>query len=91
MRIALSIGERVMLAVARDPFLRDDGRRQPKPESHGKRRDIMEPNATMCLRPMEEECYADVGYVASDDDEDDGHPPSSGQFPEPRHPELQCW
>src|SRR5205085_1767300 len=40
------------------------------------------------LRTMKEECYADVSYVAGDDDENDRHPPSSGQFPEPWHPKL---
>jgi hypothetical protein len=88
MRIALSISERVVLAVASDPFFGDDGRREPKPDSHGKRRDVMEPHAAMCLRSMEEERYADISYMASDDDEYDRHPPSSGQFPEPWHPEA---
>ena len=86
MWIAFAIGERVVLAMAGDPLLRDDGRREPEPDTHRKRGDVVQSHAAMCLRAMEEERDADVGDVASDDDEDDRHPPSSGQFPEPWHP-----
>ena len=39
MRIAFAIGERVVLPVARHPFLRHDRRAQPEPEAHRQRRE----------------------------------------------------
>jgi hypothetical protein len=86
MWISLAIGERVVLPMAGHPFLRDDRRGQPKPEPHGQRREIMQPNTSMRLRAMEKKRYADIGYVARDNDENDRHPPSCRQFPEPWHP-----
>ena len=76
MRIAFAIGERVVLAMAGDPFLGDDGRGQPEPEAHRERGDVVQPNAAVGLRAVQEQRDADVGEVTGDDDEQDGHPPA---------------
>ena len=83
MRIAFAIGERVMLAMAGDPFLRDDRRGEPEPEAHRERGEVVQPHAAMRLRAMEEQRDADVREMARDDDEQHGHPPSAAQTPKP--------
>ena len=60
-RIALAVGERVVLAVAGHPFLGDDRCREPQPEPHRKRGEIMQLYAAMCLRAMQKQRDADVG------------------------------
>ena len=74
-RIAFAIGERVVLAMARDPFLRDDRRGEPQPEAHRQRGDRVQVHAAMRLRAMQEQRDADVRDVAGDDDEQHRHPP----------------
>jgi hypothetical protein len=85
--VSFAIGERVVLPVTRYPFFRDDGRGEPKPEAHRKSGDVVQSHAAVRLRSMEEQRHANVGYVTCDDDENDRHPPSSGQLPKPWHPE----
>src|SRR5262249_32846655 len=67
MRIAFAIGKCVVLAMAGDPFFRDDGGGQPEPDPHRQRRDIVELHAAMRLVPMKEQSDAHVGEVARDD------------------------
>ncbi len=85
MRITLAVGERVVLAMAGHPFLGDDRRREPEPEAHRERGEVVQPDAAMGLRAMQEERDADVGEVTGDDDEQDGHPPGGGQSCEMEH------
>jgi hypothetical protein len=42
----------------------------------------------MRLSAVQEERHTGVGKVPGDHDEDDGHPPSSRQSPEPWHPSI---
>src|SRR2546423_2043492 len=51
--VALAVGERMMLAMTRDPFLGDDRRREPQPKAHWERRKVMKLHATMRLCPMQ--------------------------------------
>ena len=67
-RIALAVGERVVLAVAGDPLLGDDCGGQPEPDPHRKRRQHMEFDPTVRLRTMQEERDTHVGDVPRDDD-----------------------
>src|SRR5690348_4745733 len=91
-RVALAIGERVVLAMAGDPFLGDDGRGEPEPEAHRRRRNSVESDAAMGLRPMKKERDADVRDVPCDDDEEHGHPPLACPGTEMEHcePSLAC-
>ena len=82
MRIAFTIGERVVLPMAGDPLLRDDRRSEPEPEAHGQRREVVQPNTAMRLRAMEEQRYADIRDMAGDDDEE--RPASTNVPPTPR-------
>ena len=76
MRIAFAIGERVVLAMAGDPFLGDDCGGQPEPEAHRQRRDVVEAHTAMRLGAVQEQRDADVREVTRDHDEQHGHPPS---------------
>src|SRR5512143_169103 len=76
MRIALTVGERVVLAMAGHPFLGHDGRRAPEPQPHWERGKIVQSNTAVRLRPMEEHRDAHVRELARYDDKQHGHPPS---------------
>ena len=65
-RIAFAIGERVMLAMAGDPFLGDDGGREPQPEPHRQRGEIVQPHTAVSLRAVKEQRDAHVREVTRD-------------------------
>src|SRR5688572_11082415 len=65
----------MMLAVARDPFLRHDRRRKPEPEPHWKRGEIMQLDAAVCLCAVKEQRHADIGEMTGDHDEENRLPP----------------
>src|SRR5512144_1857432 len=54
-RIALTVSKSVMLSVTGNPLLRDDRRRQPQPQPHWQRSEIMQLHAAMCLRAMQKQ------------------------------------
>ena len=83
-RVTVAVGKRVMLTVTRHPLLGHDRRRQPEPEPHRQRGEVMQPQPPMCLSAVEKERYTDIGEVAGDDDEQDGHPPSG-------RPNAETW
>src|SRR5690348_9466887 len=74
-RITIAIGECVMLAMARHPFLGDDRGRQPEPDAHRHLGELAESHAPVRLCAMEEERHADVGQMTSDDHEQNWLPP----------------
>ena len=77
MRIAFAISERVMLAVAGNPFLGHDGGGEPQPEPHWKRGEIVKTEAAMRLRAVKEQRDTYVRDMTRYHDEKNGHPPSS--------------
>jgi hypothetical protein len=74
-RISFAIGKRVVLSVAGDPFLRDNGSRQPQPETHGQCCEKMQLNTSMRLGAMKKQRDTDVGEMTGYDDEKNGLPP----------------
>jgi hypothetical protein len=74
-----------MLSMAGNPLFGHDRGRQPKPQAHRKRREIMEPHTAMRLGAMKKEGDADVCYVAGDDHEKKGYPPPSCPHAETWH------
>ena len=80
-RIAFAVGERVMLPVAGDPLLGHDRRRQPQPEPHRKRGEIMQLHAAMRLRAMQKQRDADVREMPAMTMKRTGFHQSAAQLP----------
>src|SRR6185503_15858646 len=55
--ISLAISERVVFPMAGDPFLGNDCRRQPQPETHGERGQVVQLHAAVGLGAVEEQGY----------------------------------
>src|SRR5678815_3942419 len=66
--------------------------RDRKPEPHGKRGEIVQPETAVRLRAMQEQCDTNVRDMACYHDEENGHPPSSCPYAKTWHcltPEKQ--
>ena len=85
MRITLAVGERVVFAVAGDPLLGHDGRRQPEPNAHRDRGHGVKRHAAVGLRAVQEQRNAHVREVAGDDHEQNGDPPVRRPASESKH------
>src|SRR5579862_3776019 len=84
-RISLTVREGMVLAMARDPFLRDHRGRHPEPDSHRERREVVQSNASMSLRAVQKDRNAHVGDVSRDNHEQYRLPPVTGPASESWH------
>lgn len=75
MRIALPVGECVMLPMAGHPFLGDDRRGQPQPRAHRNFDQPAESDPAVRLRAVQKQRYTDIREVAGYDEKKDGLPP----------------
>ncbi len=75
MWISLSIGKRVMLAMACNPFLGDDRGGEPQPQSHRQRCEIMQLYTAVGLSTMQKQRHTNIGQMTGDDDEKNRLPP----------------